>query len=63
MSLTRMTLDSNKVSCYGGSMNECDPERTVTKHPNGFSMVNIRMFHSGTKNYVLPSQCEEVFYS
>jgi hypothetical protein len=26
-------------------------------------MVNTRAFESGTKPYVLPSQCEKVFYS
>ena len=26
-------------------------------------MVNTRLFELGTKPYVLPSQCEQVFYS
>ena len=26
-------------------------------------MVNTRLFKPGTKTYVIPSQCEQVFYS
>ena len=58
-------------------MQECDPERTVItimylpwiyhnplcKNDNGFTMVNTRAFELGTEPYVLPSQCEQVFYS
>jgi hypothetical protein len=40
-----------------------DPERTVIEHDNGFTMVNIREFEPGIEPYVLPSQCEKVFYS
>ena len=43
-------------------MNECDPKSTVIEHANGFTMINTRTFESGTKTYVLPSQCEQVFY-
>ena len=44
-------------------MHEHDPERNVIKHANGFTMVNARAFEPGTEPYVLPSQCEQVFYS
>jgi hypothetical protein len=44
-------------------MNERDPDRTVILHDNGFTMVNTRSFEPGTDHYVLPSQCEQVFYS
>jgi hypothetical protein len=44
-------------------MNEHDLERTVIEHANGFTMVNTRTFEPGKKIYVLPSQCEKVFYS
>ena len=44
-------------------MHEHDPERNVIEHDNGFTMVNTRAFEPGTKPYVLPSQCEKVFYS
>jgi hypothetical protein len=44
-------------------MHELDPERTVIEHDNGFTMDNTRVFEPSTKPYVLPSQCEQVFYS
>jgi hypothetical protein len=44
-------------------MNECDPDRTINQHANGFTMVNIRNVEPGSEPYVLPSQCEHVFYS
>ena len=44
-------------------MKECDPERNVIEHANGFTMVNKRALEPGTEPYVLPSQCEQVFYS
>jgi hypothetical protein len=44
-------------------MNECDPDRTVILHDNKFTMVNTRSFEPETNHYVLPSQCEQVFYS
>ena len=44
-------------------MNECDPEIFVIEHANGFTMVNTRALEPGTDSYVLPSQCEQVFYS
>ena len=43
-------------------MNEHDPKRIVIEHANGFTMVNTRAFEPGTEPYVLPSQCEQVFY-
>ena len=43
-------------------MNERDPERIVIKHANGFTMVNTRALEPGKETYVLPSQCEKVFY-
>jgi hypothetical protein len=44
-------------------MNEHDPDRTVNQHANGFTMVNTRNVEPGSEPYVLPSQCEHVFYS
>jgi hypothetical protein len=44
-------------------MNERDPNRTVIKYANGFTMVHTRTFEMGTKTYILPSQCEKVFCS
>ena len=44
-------------------MHERDPERIVIEHANGFTMVNTREFEPGTEPYVLPSQCEQFFYS
>jgi hypothetical protein len=52
-----------KVKWYMLQMNEHDPDRTIIEHANGFSMVNTRTFELGTKKYVLPSQCEQAFYS
>jgi hypothetical protein len=52
-----------EVKWYKLRMHECDPERTVIEHDNGFTMVNTRAFEPGTEPYVLPSQCEQVFYS
>ena len=40
-----------------------DPDRTIIEHDNIFTMVNTRLFEPGTNPYVLPSQCEQVFYS
>jgi hypothetical protein len=44
-------------------MNEHDPHRTIIQHDHGFTMVNSRSFYLGTNCYVLPIQCEYVFYS
>ena len=44
-------------------MHERDPARIVIENSNGITMVNTREFESGTDPYVLPSQCEKVFYS
>ena len=44
-------------------MNERDLYRTIIEHDNGFTMVNTRLFEPRTDPYVLPSQCEQVFYS
>ena len=52
-----------EVKWYRLQMHERDPERTVIEHDNGFTMVNTRAFEPGTEPYVLPSQCEQVFYS
>jgi hypothetical protein len=52
-----------EVKWYRLRMHERDPERTVIEHDNGFTMVNTRAFEPGTEPYVLPSQCEQVFYS
>ena len=47
-----------EVKSYHLRINECDPERTVIQHDNGFTMVNTRTFEPGLEIYVLPSQCE-----
>jgi hypothetical protein len=52
-----------EVKWYRLRMHERDLERTIIEHDNGFTMVNIREFEPGTEPYVLPSQCEQVFYS
>jgi hypothetical protein len=46
------------VKWYMLQMNEHDPERTVIKHANEFTMVNTRKFELSTKTYVLPRKCE-----
>ena len=43
-------------------MNQCDPDRTIIKHNNGFTMVNTRFSEPRMEPYVLPIQCENVFY-
>jgi hypothetical protein len=52
-----------EVKWYRIWMHERDPERTIIELANGFTMVNTRAFELGTNPYVLPSQCEHVFYS
>ena len=44
-------------------INERDPNRIVIHHANGFTMVNTRNHDLGIDTYVLPRQCEQVFYS
>ena len=44
-------------------MNECDHDRIIILHDNGFTMVNTRSFELRIDFYVLRSQCEQVFYS
>jgi len=52
------------VKWYKLRLNRFDPDRTVIEHANGFTMVNTRSLESRTSEpYVLPSQCEQVFYS
>ena len=52
------------VKWYRLQLNQRDPDRTVIEHANGFTMVNTRLLESRTSEpYVLPSQCEHVFYS
>ena len=48
---------------YRLRLNQRDPDRTIIEHDNGFTMVNTRLFKPGTDPYVLPSRCEQVFYS
>ena len=44
-------------------LNRNDPDRTVIEHDSGFTMINTRSFEPvGDELYVLPSQCEQVFY-
>jgi hypothetical protein len=51
-----------EVKWYRLQINERDPERIVIQHDNGFTMVNTRTFELGLESYVLPNQCEQVFY-
>ena len=51
------------VKWYRLRLNQRDPDRTIIEHDNGFTMVNTRFFEPGMEPYVLPSQCEHVFYS
>jgi hypothetical protein len=51
-----------EVKWYHLQINERDPEITVIQHDNGFTMVNTRTFEPGLEIYVLPIQCEKVFY-
>ena len=44
-------------------INEHDPKRIVIDHGNGFTMVYTRELEPGIESYLLPSQCEQVFYS
>ena len=44
-------------------MNQRDHDRTIIEHDDGFTMVNTRFFKTGKDPYLLPSQCEQVFYS
>ena len=44
-------------------MNRNDLNRTIIEHDSGFTMINTRSFEPvGDEPYVLPSQCEKVFY-
>ena len=44
-------------------LNQNDLDRSITKHDSGFTMINTRSFELvGDEPYVLPSQCEKVFY-
>ena len=52
-----------EVKWCGLRMNERDPERTNIDHSNGFTLVNTRELEPGIYPYVLPIQCEQVFYS
>lgn len=36
-------------------MNECDHDRTIIQHANGFNMVNTQNVEQGSSIYVLPS--------
>ena len=51
------------VKWYRLRLNQRDPDKTIIEHDNGFTMVNTRLFGPGTEPYVLPSQCEQLFYS
>ena len=51
------------VKWYMLRLNQRDPDRTIIEHGNGFTMENRWLFELGTDLYVLPSQCEQVFYS
>lgn len=44
-------------------LNQNDLDRTVIEHDSGFTMINTRSFEPvGDEPYVLPSQCDQVFY-
>ena len=43
-------------------IHEHDPDRTVIEHGNEFMMVYTRNVEPELESYVLPSQCEHVFY-
>ena len=51
------------IKWYRLRFNQRDPVRTIIEHDNEFTMVNTRLFEPGIEPYVLPSQCEQVFYS
>jgi hypothetical protein len=51
-----------EVKWYRLWINEHEPEIIVIQHENVFTMVNTRTFEMGLEIYVLPSQCEKVFY-
>ena len=44
-------------------MNEHDPDRIVIQLANEFTMFNTQNVEKGSNPYVLPNQCEHVFYS
>jgi hypothetical protein len=52
-----------EVKWYRLWMHEHDHERTIIENDNGFTMVNPREFEPSIEPYVLPNQCEQVFYS
>ena len=51
------------VKWYRLQLNQCDLNKTIIEHDYGFTMVNTRLFEQKMEPYVLPSQCEHVFYS
>ena len=52
------------IKWYRLRLNQNDPDRTIIQHDNGFTMINTRSFEPvGDDPYVIPSQCEQVFYS
>ena len=42
------------VKWYRLKLNQCDPNRTIIEHDNGFTMVNKRLFEPGIEPYGLP---------
>ena len=50
------------VKWYMLRLNQHDPNITIIEHDNGFTMANTRLFEPRMEPYVLPSQCEQVFY-
>ena len=51
------------VKWYRLWLDQRDPNRTIIEHDNGSTMVKTRLFEPGIEPYVLPSQCEQLFYS
>ena len=44
-------------------LNQRDLDITIVENDNHFTMVNTMLFEPETDLYVIPSQCEHVFYS
>ena len=43
-------------------IHESSHDKTINEHANIFTMVDTRKFEPRLEPYVLPSQCEHVFY-
>ena len=54
-------LVMSDIKWYKLQMNECDLDRIIIEHDNRFTMVNTISFELGINDYVLQSQCKQVF--